>query len=438
MLWTFAYQLIIRLPWAKTWLPVWLPTLYLWFVDTLALRNGTWAIASGTKLGICIWPHLEIEEAVFFLITNMLVVWGSCAFDTAITIIDAFPDTFSAPNGPPLPGLMIKSLLLPSHAYDTDRLDGIRIALTVLAKKSRSFYLASGVFAGRLRLDLVLLYSFCRVADDLIDDAPDAQEATRWIQNFTDFLDASYATKPNPEELTATISKFPAEAQKILRLLPVEKLPSRPFYSLLEGFKIDLDFLKPTCQTNPPIKSEADLKRYASCVASTIGELCLSLVYYHDRSTARVDSDVRQRCIEAGTRMGRALQYVNIVRDVTNDARVGRCYVPEEWFQDSKSKWPHSDDDHRLLDARQRILNTAFDIYRENRDAIEDLPEYARDGIRVAVESYMEIGRVLREHLQAGQSLDFAGGGKKGRASVPRLRRIWVGWKSMAGWRGST
>lgn len=37
------------------------PTLYLWYIDTLALKRGTWAIASGTKLGLHLWPGLDIE-----------------------------------------------------------------------------------------------------------------------------------------------------------------------------------------------------------------------------------------------------------------------------------------------------------------------------------------------------------------------------------------
>ena len=438
MLWTFGYQLLLGLPWTKTWLPIWLPTFYLWIVDTLALRRGTWAIASGTKLGMCVWPHLEIEEALFFLLTNMLVVFGSCAFDNAIAIIDAFPKQFPHPAGTPSPVLMIKSLMLPTVEYDQQTLQGLQNALTVLAKKSRSFYLASGVFGGRLRLDLVLLYSFCRVADDLIDDAPSATEASRWIQNFTNFLDAIYAKKQDEQRIHNALANFPPVAQSILRLLPYEKLPSAPLYSLLDGFRIDLKFSEATCEQKPPIQTVADLERYASCVASTIGELCLSLVYHHNPDTKGVGKQTKESCIAAGGKMGRALQYVNIVRDVTTDAQDGRCYIPESWFEKSGSKWPHSDSTQATLELRCRILDMAFKLYAENRDAIEDLPAYARDGIRVAVESYMEIGRVMRERIENEQPLNFAGGGKKGRASVPRTRRIWVGWKAMSGWRGRT
>lgn len=58
---SLAYQFIIGLPLSNTLLPVAFPTLYLWIVDTLALKRGTWVIESGTKLGLHLWDGLEVE-----------------------------------------------------------------------------------------------------------------------------------------------------------------------------------------------------------------------------------------------------------------------------------------------------------------------------------------------------------------------------------------
>lgn len=60
---TLAHQFILGLPLSNTLLPVALPTLYLWVVDTWALKRGTWVIESGTKLGLHLWDGLEIEYA---------------------------------------------------------------------------------------------------------------------------------------------------------------------------------------------------------------------------------------------------------------------------------------------------------------------------------------------------------------------------------------
>lgn len=58
---SLAYQFIIGLPVFNTLIPIVLPTLYLWIVDTLALKRGTWVIESGTKLGWHLWDGLEVE-----------------------------------------------------------------------------------------------------------------------------------------------------------------------------------------------------------------------------------------------------------------------------------------------------------------------------------------------------------------------------------------
>lgn len=438
MLWTFAYQILLSLPPSKILIPIWVPTLFLWVIDTLALQRGTWSIESGTKLGIHVWPHLEIEEALFFLVTNSMIVMGSCAFDNAVAILDAFPSLFPKVPGMPPPLLMLKSLFTSTSRYDQERLDGLQNALNVLAKKSRSFYLASGVFTGRLRIDLILLYGFCRVADDLIDDAASAEEAEAWIANFSTFLDMAYSEKRNDDNMKKTLAPFPPRAQSILKLLPVDKLPSQPLYALLDGFRMDLQFSKNKNSGRAPIQTEADLERYATCVAATIGELCLSLVYAHDPDThISSTQEKREECTEAGIRMGRVLQYINIVRDVNTDAEQGRCYIPAVWLTKGTQKAADAVQKQEILDCRKRILAIAFRGYAENRDAIEEIPRYARGGIRVAVESYIEIGRVLRQRIEKGLPLDFAGGGKQGRASVPRSRRIWVGWRTMAGRRGS-
>lgn len=58
---SIAYQFLIGLPLTSTLLPIALPTVYLWIVDTMALNRGTWAIESGTKLNWHLWDGLDIE-----------------------------------------------------------------------------------------------------------------------------------------------------------------------------------------------------------------------------------------------------------------------------------------------------------------------------------------------------------------------------------------
>ncbi|KAK4983075.1 hypothetical protein LTR50_007427 [Elasticomyces elasticus] len=493
LLWSLAYQFIVGLPLTNTLLPIAVPTLYLWLVDTLALRRGTWVIQSGTKLGIHLWPHLEIEEAVFFLLTNTLIVFGLVAFDNALAVLNTHRQLFPVVPTLPSPLLLVRALLLPAATYDDDRIEGFQQAVARLRAKSRSFYLASGVFRGRLRGDLITLYSFCRVADDLIDNAGSVDEARHWIEKLGTFLDYSYNEKQADRKKIASyiIYTFPKETQLALFHLPTDRLSPLPLYELLKGFEMDLEFPSPMTSTSAvkgkpkpsngkpvanthatqfPINTEQDLDLYASRVAGTVAEMCLELVLAQLTSSP----ESRRRLLDAGAKMGIALQYVNIARDIAVDAQMGRCYVPTSWLKkekltpealvsglsrlcsataandntdaieragrvastllglDSTTPYPTPSTSPDILTSkteilRARLLDRAFALYASARPAIEELPPdaNARKGMRVAVESYMEIGRVLRR--KKGYKV------KAGRATVGRWRRVGVAWWALGG-----
>lgn len=157
LLWCLAYQFLLNLPLRSTVVSIVLPTLYLWVVDTLALRRGTWTIESGTKLGVHVWDGLDVEEAAFFLVTNLLITFGLVCFDNTIAIMETFPHLF--PRMPELPSFpqLCRAILTSPLNFDDERIKGMQEAIARLKRKSRSFYLASSVFSGRLRIDLVLL-----------------------------------------------------------------------------------------------------------------------------------------------------------------------------------------------------------------------------------------------------------------------------------------
>ena len=323
----------------------------------------------------------------------------------------------------PSPILLVRALLLSTKSYDEERIEGLGQALGRLRAKSRSFYLASGVFHGRLRADLVLLYSFCRVADDLVDEAGSIEEAKRWIAKLNEYLDLSYE-EPSVKTIKGRqnlILTFPPSTQAALRLLPTRYLSPTPLYDLLIGFGTDLHF----SSSNPfPIKDEPTLQVYGAQVAGTVAELCLELVFHH--TTTFTPESQRMRIVQAGGRMGIALQYVNIARDIAVDASNDRVYLPTTWLKEEGLtpedilKDPTSAKAETL---RQRLLNRAFEIYDAAREAIEQLPVEARGPMRVAVESYVEIGRVLRK---PGYKV------KAGRATVPKLRRLMVAWNALS------
>lgn len=155
--WSLGGRFMASLPTTSTIYPIILSTVYLWAVDEGALRRGTWSIESGTKLGVTLVGSLDIEEAVFFLATNILIVFGLGAFDNALAIIDAFPDPFGLAPECPSPVMLVKALFMTWTEARQARVAGIQEAVARLCRKSRSFYLASSTFTGRLRIDLILL-----------------------------------------------------------------------------------------------------------------------------------------------------------------------------------------------------------------------------------------------------------------------------------------
>ncbi|PVH97605.1 Lycopene beta-cyclase [Periconia macrospinosa] len=416
LIWSLAYQFILGLPLINTLVPIALPTVYLWIVDTLALRRGTWVINAKTKYGTYLWDGLEIEEAIFFLATNMLIVCGQVAFDNALCVLYTFPNIFPDPPVVPSPLVLIKALVASRSRYDENRLAGLEDAVSRLKRKSRSFYLASSTFQGQIRSDLLLLYSFCRVADDLVDDASSAEEAGAWIKKIRKFLEIAYNGEIEKSAVEEFVyENFPREAQSALLQLPFKKLSRQPLEDLLHGFEMDLAF-----NTSTPIKTEEDLEVYAQKVAGTVAQMCNELIFYiYDRNRPLQE---QQSIIQAGGSMGIALQYVNIARDIAVDAKIGRVYLPLFWLKeanlsyDDVVKHPTGDVVEKM---RSRLLQKAFALYKHSRGAIEELPSEARGPIRVAVESYMEIGRVLQ---QEGYVV------KAGRATVPKARRLRVAW----------
>jgi 15-cis-phytoene synthase/lycopene beta-cyclase len=416
---SLAYQFVLGLPISNTAVPILLPTLYLWVVDTLALKRGTWVISNGTKFGVHLWDGLEIEEALFFLVTNMLIVFGQLAFDNALAILNAFPDLFPDPAPLPSPLLLVRALLTSSSTYDEDRIKGLQEAVVRLRRKSRSFYLASSTFQGQIRTDLLLLYSFCRVADDLVDNASSESVARGWISKLQTFLNIMYNEEKSGNVVEYVRDNFPLDTQSALFQLPIKKISREPLEELLRGFEMDMSF----DMTNGPIQVESDLELYAHRVAGTVAHMCLEMIFYdYDSKMAATD---QKRVINAGDRMGVALQYVNIARDIAVDAKLGRVYLPAAWVHEegltynSIIKNPQGTKIERL---RARLLNKAFEWHKGAKDAIAELPVETRGPLRVAVESYMEIGRVLS---QEGYVV------KAGRATVPRLRRLVVAWKTL-------
>jgi phytoene synthase len=180
-----------------------------------------------------------------------------------------------------------------------------------IARGSKSFAAASLLFDRKTREHAWLLYAWCRRCDDLADGqefghdlsvVPDPAARLALIRRLTDAALAG-ETVGDP-------------AFDALRIVAAEtRLPHRFVYDLIEGFRLDLEEWGP--------RSENDLYRYCYHVAGAVG--CMMAVAM---GVSPDDADTLDRACD----LGMAFQLSNIARDVEEDDRGGRCYLPEEWL----------------------------------------------------------------------------------------------------------
>ena len=180
-----------------------------------------------------------------------------------------------------------------------------------IARGSKSFSAASRLFDRETRERAWLLYAWCRACDDLadgqdhghdmarIDDAP---ERLALIRTLTDrALAGEWVGVPAFDALRIVVKET--------------RMPRRFVDDVIAGFALDADDWRP--------RSTGDLMQYCYHVAGAVG--CMMAVVM---GVAPDDDATLDRACD----LGLAFQLANIARDIEEDDRAGRCYVPEEWL----------------------------------------------------------------------------------------------------------
>lgn len=233
---------------------------------------------------------------------------------------------------------------------------------------SLSFYAASRLLPAAVRDPALALYAFCRLADDEVDEGASEVDAVLRLQER---LDAAYAGRPRnaPEDraFAALIAAF-----DMPRALPE---------ALLEGLAWDAAGRK--------YQSLEDVHAYAARVASAVGVMMCVLMRVRDGDTLARACD-----------LGAAMQLTNIARDVGEDARMGRIYLPRDWLAEqgiapgALLRAPEPTPGLRRL--VKRLLAEADRLYLRAEAGINALPWQARTGIWAARLIYAGIGRQIR------------------------------------------
>jgi len=252
---------------------------------------------------------------------------------------------------------------------------------------SKSFFAASLLLPARVRAPASALYAYCRLADDAIDQDADPQARMRGLQTR---LDAVYRGEPGDE---------PAD-RALAYVVHGFGLPRTLLDALLEGFVWDTEGRR--------YETLSDVFAYAARVAGTVGAM-MALVM-----GVRTDSALARAC-----ELGVAMQLTNIARDVGEDARNGRLYLPRRWLAeagvDAQELLRNPRFSPALGSVVQRLLREADILYRRAGLGIGELPRDCRPAIDAARNVYAEIGRQLER-----DGLDSV----SRRAVVPGARKL--------------
>jgi phytoene synthase len=166
-----------------------------------------------------------------------------------------------------------------------------------------NFYYAFVFLPPEKRLAIEAVYAFARRGDDVADSGLAPTNAAAALDQYRQALDACYAQ--DASQLDAP------ELRALANAIERFKIPRQPFEDLILGLEMDL--------TGAHYETFEELSLYCYRVASTIGLICIEIFEYQNPRTR-----------DYAVNLGKALQMVNILRDIQADAQRGRVYLPQE------------------------------------------------------------------------------------------------------------
>jgi phytoene synthase len=249
-------------------------------------------------------------------------------------------------------------------------------------RHSKTFYMASGLLPAGIRPAVRALYAFCRVSDDLVDvdhaDWPGdlARGAVRCrLARLEAWRRRALLDRP-PDDDPVALAWTDTRARY--------RIPDGYAHHLLDSVAQDLQVMR--------YATFDGLAEYAYGVASTVGLMAMHIVGFHG-----------EEAIPYAVKLGVALQLTNILRDVGEDWRSGRLYLPQDELaafglsEADVAKGAEGDIDHRW-----RAL-MRFQIARNRRLYAEALPGIAllRPEGRFAIQAAAELYKAILDDIEA-------------------------------------
>ena len=262
------------------------------------------------------------------------------------------------------------------------------------AASGSSFYYSFLFLPPERRRAITALYAFCREVDDVVDDGADPQVAAAKLAWWRGELAGLFAGRPQHPVTRA-----------LLPFLSTYAFSEQRFAEILDGMEMDL---RQSRYLDWP-----GLEAYCYRVAGVVGLLAAGIFGYRDART-----------LEYARKLGIAFQLTNIIRDVGEDARKNRIYLPMDEL--ARFSVPAAD----ILQARQtpafREL-MAFEARRARsyyEDAMASLPELDRRAQRPGL-VMAAIYRALLDEIERDGFRVLAE-----RTSLTPLRKLWIAWRT--------
>ena len=262
------------------------------------------------------------------------------------------------------------------------------------ASSGSSFYYAFLFLPPPRRAAITAFYAFCREVDDVVDEVMDPQVAATklaWWRHEVAQAFGGQATHPVMQALMPMAKTFDIRAEHL--------------NAVIEGCQTDLD------QTR--FLDFPALSRYCHLVAGVVGEVASSIFGRQEAAT-----------VAYAHRLGLAMQLTNIIRDVGDDARRGRIYLPISELQQFDVKahellkrdapWGYSDRFQALMRFQAERAHVLYD------EAFALLPE----ADRVAQKPGLMMANIYRALLRDIESQNFQV--LHQRTSLTPLRKLWI------------
>ena len=266
------------------------------------------------------------------------------------------------------------------------------------ARSGSSFYYSFLFLPPERRRAITALYAFCREVDDVVDEIRDKTVAATklaWWRLEVERLYAGEPTHPVTKALQPNLEPFGIARKQLVEVI--------------DGMQMDLE------QTR--YLDFAGLRLYCRRVAGVIGELSAAIFGFQDKRT-----------LQYADELGLAFQLTNIIRDVGEDARVGRVYIPLEDLQ------RHSLAAHQLLAARatdqeseafRAMMREQVARARQHyRTAFELLPDVDRRAQRPGL-IMSAIYSALLDEIERDQYRVMTQ-----RIALTPLRKFWLAWRT--------